>query len=72
MTKDMTKGSPLRLILTFSIPMLLGNLFQQFYNMVDSIIVGKYISTRSGWVKSMVSTVKRTVKPTQSHAPFAT
>ena len=47
MTKDMTKGSPLRLIITFSIPMLLGNLFQQFYNMVDSIIVGKYISTNA-------------------------
>ena len=43
MTKDMTTGSPLRIILLFSIPVLLGNLFQQFYNMVDTIIVGRYL-----------------------------
>lgn len=39
--KDMTSGSPGRLILGFAIPMLLGMLFQQFYSMVDSIIVGQ-------------------------------
>lgn len=38
--KDMTNGSPSRLILSFAIPMLLGLLFQQFYSMVDTIIVG--------------------------------
>ena len=43
MTKDMTTGSPLRIILLFSIPALLGNLFQQFYNMVDTIIVGRFV-----------------------------
>ena len=37
----MTKGSPLRLILGFAFPMLLGMLFQQFYNLVDTMIVGK-------------------------------
>jgi len=41
---DMTSGSPTKLILKFSLPMLIGNLFQQFYNMVDSIVVGKYVS----------------------------
>lgn len=41
--KDMTVGSPTKLIIQFSIPMLIGNLFQQFYNMVDSIIVGKFV-----------------------------
>ena len=41
-TKDMTKGSPTKLLLTFTLPMLLGNLFQQFYNMADTVIVGKY------------------------------
>lgn len=40
-TKDLTVGSPFRLILGFAIPMLLGQLFQQFYNMVDTIIVGQ-------------------------------
>ena len=41
MTKDLTKGSPMRLILSFGIPVLLGYLFQQFYNVVDTAIVGK-------------------------------
>ena len=36
---DMTKGSPVRLILTFSIPLIIGNLFQQLYNMVDTVVV---------------------------------
>lgn len=42
-TKEMTSGSPWKLILSFSIPLLFGMLFQQFYSMVDSIIVGKYL-----------------------------
>lgn len=41
MTKDLTKGSPMRLILSFGIPVLFGNLFQQLYNVVDTAIVGK-------------------------------
>ncbi len=43
MTKDMTAGSPARLILKFTIPLIFGNLFQQFYSMVDTIIVGRYL-----------------------------
>ena len=39
----MTKGSPLRLILTFSIPLFIGNLFQQLYSMVDTIVVGRFV-----------------------------
>ena len=42
---DMTAGSPFRLILAFSIPLLLGNVLQQMYNMVDSIVVGNYVGT---------------------------
>lgn len=40
-TKDMTDGKPLKLILEFGLPLLFGLIFQQMYNMVDSIIVGK-------------------------------
>ena len=40
-TREMTSGSPLKLILSFAVPLLLGMLFQQFYSMVDTIIVGK-------------------------------
>ncbi|MGG7057683.1 MATE family efflux transporter [Clostridium nigeriense] len=43
MTKDMTMGNPVKLIITFSIPLLIGNIFQQFYNMADTIIVGRYL-----------------------------
>lgn len=43
MFKDMTSGNPLKIILLFSLPVLLGNIFQQFYNMVDTIIVGQYL-----------------------------
>lgn len=43
MTKDLTKGSPMKLILGFGVPLLFGLLFQQFYNMVDTIIVGKML-----------------------------
>ena len=40
---NMTEGNPAKLILAFALPMLLGNLFQQMYNMVDCIIVGKCV-----------------------------
>lgn len=43
MTKDLTEGKPLQLILQFSIPLVFGNLFQQMYNMIDTIIVGRYL-----------------------------
>lgn len=43
MVRDMTQGKPLKLILSFCIPLMFGNLFQQMYNMVDSIIVGRYV-----------------------------
>lgn len=40
---DMTSGNPVKLLLLFSIPLLIGNIFQQFYNMVDTIIVGRFV-----------------------------
>jgi len=40
---DMTQGDPVRQIVKFMIPMLIGNVFQQLYNTVDSIVVGKYV-----------------------------
>lgn len=43
MVRDMTSGRPLKLILSFAIPLLLGNLFQQIYNMADMAIVGQFI-----------------------------
>lgn len=46
-TYDMTSGSPVKLLLGFTIPLLIGNIFQQFYNMVDSIIVGRYVGANA-------------------------
>ena len=46
-TKDMTEGSPVKLILGFFIPMLCGLLFQQLYNMADTIIVGKFLGVKA-------------------------
>ncbi|MBO2516309.1 MAG: MATE family efflux transporter [Clostridiales bacterium] len=43
-TLNMTSGNPARLLIVFALPMLIGNIFQQFYNLVDSIIVGRLIS----------------------------
>ena len=42
MTKDLTSGNPLKVILFFTLPLVLGNLFQQFYALADTIIVGRY------------------------------
>ncbi len=46
-SKDMTSGSPMRLIVQFFIPLLLGMLFQQFYSMMDTIIVGKCLGVNA-------------------------
>ncbi len=43
MTKDLTKGSPMKLIISFAVPLLFGFLFQQFYNLVDTMIVGRFL-----------------------------
>ena len=47
MTNDMTTGNPVRLIISFMIPMCLGNIFQQFYNLADSIIAGRFIGVNA-------------------------
>lgn len=44
---DMTVGSPTRHILLFAVPLLIGNVFQQLYNMVDSVIVGNYVGANA-------------------------
>lgn len=43
MIKDMTSGNPAQLLIKFTLPMLVGNLFQQLYNIVDSVVVGQFI-----------------------------
>ena len=45
MELDMTKGEPLRIILRFFIPLFIGDLLQQFYSIIDSIIIGKFVGT---------------------------
>ena len=43
--RDMTSGSPMKIILGFTMPIFIGNVFQQFYNMADAVIVGKFVGT---------------------------
>ena len=44
---DMTVGSPMKIILSFTLPIFLGNVFQQFYNMADAVIVGKFVGSKA-------------------------
>ena len=43
MTKDLTQGPPWRLLVSFGLPLFVGNVFQQAYNLVDTMIVGKFV-----------------------------
>jgi putative MATE family efflux protein len=47
MVNDMTKGSPLKLIVSFAIPMIIGNIFQQVYNFVDAAVVGRFVGANA-------------------------
>ena len=44
---DMTAGNPTKIILNFTLPIFIGNVFQQFYNMADAVIVGKFVGTKA-------------------------
>ena len=46
-TKDLTAGNPFKLIILFMLPMFFGNIFQQFYNLVDALIVGRTIGLKA-------------------------
>lgn len=45
--KDMTEGTPYKLLLMFAVPLFIGNIFQQLYNMVDSVVVGRFVSSNA-------------------------
>lgn len=47
MNKDMTKGNPSKILFYFALPMFFGNMLQQLYNIVDSVIVGNYLGADS-------------------------
>lgn len=47
MAQNMIHGNPLKLLVSFSVPLLIGNIFQQFYMMADTIIVGKTLGMDS-------------------------
>lgn len=44
---DMTTGSPMKIIFDFTLPIFIGNVFQQFYNMADAVIVGKFVGNKA-------------------------
>lgn len=47
MAKDMTNGNPVKLLIAFAIPVFIGNLFQSFYNIVDTMIVGRFVGVNA-------------------------
>ena len=47
MAKSLTTGTPAKLILKFALPLLAGNLFQQIYNMADTLIVGRTLGVHA-------------------------
>ena len=47
MERDMTVGNPAKVIFNFTVPIFLGNVFQQFYSIADTIIVGKFVGTKA-------------------------
>src|SRR5665647_132292 len=47
MIRDLTKGSPAKIILVFTLPLLIGNIFQQFYSLADTLIVGRTIGVNA-------------------------
>ena len=57
MQQDMTAGSPVKAILMFTVPIFVGNVFQQFYSMVDTIIVGKFVGTTALAAVGSVGTI---------------
>ena len=52
--KDLTKGNELKTIIYFSLPILIGNLFQQIYNISDTIIVGNFLG-KTNYKKSSIN-----------------
>ena len=43
----MTEGKPVRLIVTFAFPLMIGNIFQQLYNVVDAAVVGRFVGLKA-------------------------
>ena len=54
---NMTVGNPAKIILNFTIPIFIGNLFQQFYSMADTIIVGKFVGNAALAAVGSVATI---------------
>ena len=61
-TRDMTAGKPAVLLLQFALPLMAGNLFQEFYTVVDTIIVGQFLGVHAlaaigagGWITWMMT-----------------
>ena len=70
---NMTAGSPVRLVVLFSIPLIFGNIFQQLYYITDAVIVGKYISIQAlaavnscTWITWLLNAIARDFSNTLS------
>ena len=68
---DLTVGDPFRSLLKFAIPVILGNLFQLFYTLADTMIVGKTLGAQSLASSSILCSVLSTVLPVASASVWA-
>ena len=54
---DMTQGKPVKMILAFAIPLFIGNIFQQLYNVADTAIIGNLLGVGGGWITGIILSI---------------
>ena len=68
--KTLTKGNPIKLILLFAVPLLIGNLFQQLYSLSDTIIVGQFCAGPYRGIVNLDGTIFRSRRLPESSPKF--
>ena len=68
MTKDLTRGTPWRLIVQFALPIMAGNLLQQLYNIADTIIVGNFNGQQA--LSAGMENISFSTLPGEWHSPY--
>ena len=69
-TKDMTAGNPVKLILIFALPILAGNMLQQLYSLVDSLIIGRLLGVTARGTVLRRETIRGSEKKCSSKLPY--
>lgn len=59
--QNMTSGNPRKLIFSFALPLMIGNLFQQLYTVADAMIMGQTLGIGAGWPKELRNVILNSV-----------